>query len=409
MRELKHCLLVMLLVLPALTVEAHFQNFLARIVYLADQGDDTLIYARIPLASLLIEHDWKPQADDTQPPYTRQNDNDRPVLDLAALARDDSLLRHKAAAYFSFQMDNQQLMPAVEALRIQPIATRSPFGHLATIKQTLTLPLELPSNPLLLEEAIIDLKLRISNVATAQISQIASPSNEWPTIRDQAINILTLPGDTFTSSGALALTLSSPPGILSQLSNQITSGVRHVLIGIDHLLFMCVLVLGAGSWKRIVHNSLMFTAGHSITLGLVALGLLIIPPTNVPLIETLIALSIFYGFCRVLMQPDKPSLPLWQIGGIGLLHGLGFANVLEKATGTGAGELIVHWLGFNLGIEAGQIVVFATLTLLLAAVRRIGRLTPRQITGTVAVPSLIMATYWTLERGWMWVSTLTEI
>ncbi|GGB78939.1 hypothetical protein GCM10011352_00700 [Marinobacterium zhoushanense] len=401
--------LILGITLFPLSAQAHFQNFLARIIYLTEESGDTLIYARIPLASLLLEQDWQPGAGSDLPPYTRANDKQQPVLALETLAANDALLRQHANRYLQIGLYSGNAVDTqLEAARIQPISSRSPFGYLPSIAQALTQSLQLPASTMLLEEAVIDLKLRLPDVAPGQIRQIATPTDEWPTIRNRSINIVTTPSGKISSTGPLELVLAVPPSHLAILSSQLESGIHHVLLGIDHLLFMCVLVIGARHWRRVIHNSLMFTLGHSLTLGLVAFGFINLPSLGVPLIEVLIALSILYGFGRLLMRPGGHGLPLWQVGLIGLLHGLGFANVLEQATGFSASQLTLHWLGFNLGIEIGQILVFTLLACVLSAIQRRGLLSPKGLTVLVAFPSLTLSALWTVQRSWEWIDTLTR-
>ncbi|MBS97318.1 MAG: hypothetical protein CMI01_01395 [Oceanospirillaceae bacterium] len=407
MQSLFRTLLILSFSLLPLTANAHFQNFLARIIYLTEDAGGTWVYARVPMASLLLEPDWQQGENSPAPPYTRLNTEQRPMLDLPALNGDKQLLKNRAVSYLQIHLE-QTGSPRIEleSARIEPIAQRSPFGYLPAIEQTLQPGWSLPASTLLLEEAVIDLKLRVPDTRLQQIRRITSASTEWPVIRDQSINILTTPTGKLTSNGPLDISFAAPPGIGERLVTQFASGVHHVLIGLDHLLFLCVLVFGAKQWRRVIHNSLIFTAGHSLTLGAVALGWLALPPLSVPLIETLIALSIVYGFLRLLLTPDRHALPLWQVGMIGLLHGLGFANVLEHATGLKVSELLVHWAGFNLGIEAGQILVFVTLAIALWASTQFNYLNRTQLTKAIIYPSLALALFWTVERGLGWVETI---
>lgn len=410
MKLVYRTLLILGLTLFPLSVQAHFQNFLARIIYLTEESGDTLIYARIPLASLLLKQDWQQGTNSDLPPYIRANEEQRPVLNLAALAADDALLRQQASRYLQIALNSGGSVDVqLEAARIQPISSRSPFGYLPAIAQALNKPMQLPEASILLEQAIIDLKLRLPGIALAQIKQIATPADEWPRIRNRSINIITTPGGKVSSTGPLELVLATPSSHLTILSGQLESGFHHVLLGIDHLLFMCVLVIGARHWRRVIHNSLMFTLGHSLTLGLVAFGWLSLPTLSVPLIEMLIALSILYGFVCLLMRPAGHGLPLWQVGLIGLLHGLGFANVLEQATGFSASQLTLHWLGFNLGIEAGQLLVFTLLAVILSVLKSRRLLSPKRLTALVALPSLTLAAIWTLERGRVLLETLNGV
>lgn len=406
MKPVSLFMLLLLASLQPLPAQAHFQNFLARMLYLQEDGDDSLIYLRLPLASLLLPADWEQDTPLLSSRYTRADPDGRPRLDLVALQQQPEQLKIAAARYLQLRSQTEAPLPRqVEALRIQRLEQRTPFGYLPTIERALTAPLQLPARAPLLEEAIIDIKLRLPDVQPQAIRYLASPADEWPLIRTRSVNILTLPQGRYTSAGPLELTLHSPPSPLQTLGQQLRSGVHHVLIGLDHLLFMAVLVLGASGWRTVLHNSLMFTAGHSITLGLIALGWLSLPRLSVPLIETLIALSVLYGCLRLLAASTR-ALPLWQVAGIGLLHGVGFANVMHNATGLPVQQLLLNWAGFNLGIELGQMVVFGALGMLLLLVQKSGRLDPRQATLALIWPGLAVAGFWTLERGLTWFNSL---
>lgn len=407
MKPVSLFLLLLLTTLLPLPAQAHFQNFLARMLYLQEDGRDSLIYLRLPLASLLLPADWEQDTPLSASPYTRADPDGRPRLDLMALQQQPERLKQAASDYLQLESATGKPLPRqVEALHIQRLDQRTPFGYLPAIARALNAPLQLPKQAPLLEEAIIDIKLRLPGTRPQDIRSLASPADEWALIRSRSVNILTLPQGRYTSAGRLQLRLHNPPSLLQTLNQQLRSGVHHVLIGLDHLLFMAVLVLGASGWRSVVHNSLMFTAGHSITLGLVALGGLSLPRISLPLIELLIALSVLYGCVRLLATSRRPALPLWQVAGMGLLHGLGFANVMHNATGLPVQQLLLTWAGFNLGIELGQMVVFLTLGMLLFLLRKSGRLNQRQAIHALSWPGLAMAVVWSLERGLEWMHGL---
>lgn len=407
MKPVSLFMLLLLATLVPLPAQAHFQNFLARMLYLQDEGQDSLIYLRLPLASLLLPPEWEQDSPLLSSPYTHADPDGRPRLDLVALAQQPEPLKSAAARYLQLRSRFAEAVPRqVEALRIQRLEQRSPFGYLPTIERTLDAPLQLPETAPLLEEAIIDIKLRLPGVRVQDLRHLASPSDEWDLIRTRSVNILTLPQGRYTSEGPLELRLQTPPSPLQTLGQQLSSGIHHVLIGLDHLLFMAVLVLGATRWRCVLRYSLVFTAGHSITLGLAILGGLSLQGIGVPLIELLIALSVLYSCIRLLTHTSGSVLPLWQVGAIGLLHGLGFANVMYNATGLPPQQLLLNWIGFNLGIELGQALVFVILGAILLSLHRIGRIERRQTMVALAWPSLAIAGFWSLERGLTWISTV---
>ncbi|MCJ0763978.1 HupE/UreJ family protein [Variovorax terrae] len=171
-------------------------------------------------------------------------------------------------------------------------------------------------------------------------------------------------------------------------------GVEHILSGIDHLMFVIGLLFLVGLNRRLVGTITAFTAAHSLTLAASALGWLTLRP---PPVEACIALSIVL-VCAEAMR-DRETLsrrwPALVAFLFGLVHGLGFAGAL-KDIGLPQQNITVALLGFNLGVEAGQLLVVG---LAWGAVRLFGRL--RGFT-SLRRPALYVigavAAYWSLTR-----------
>jgi hypothetical protein len=140
-------------------------------------------------------------------------------------------------------------------------------------------------------------------------------------------------------------------------------GVEHILLGIDHVLFLLALLLGARSLSQVVKLATTFTAAHSITLALAALGWVTVPAE---IVEPLIALSIAYVAADVMLGGEGRHR-LWVVFGFGLLHGLGFAGSLSWS-----GDIDLAALAtFNLGIELGQALIVLAVFPALLLVRRL--------------------------------------
>jgi HupE / UreJ protein len=155
-----------------------------------------------------------------------------------------------------------------------------------------------------------------------------------------------------------------------QFSSLFRLGMRHIAEGTDHLLFLLALLLpapllAAGSrWHRParVRQSLIhilgivtaFTIGHSITLGLAAMGFLHLPERP---IEVLIAVSILISAIHA-MRPIFPGRESWIASFFGLVHGLAFAATLGRL-GLSHWERLAGIFSFNLGIETMQMLVVA--------------------------------------------------
>jgi HupE / UreJ protein len=169
-------------------------------------------------------------------------------------------------------------------------------------------------------------------------------------------------------------------------------GIKHILTGYDHLLFLVALLATARGVWSVVRIVTAFTLAHSITLSLAALGIVTVPDR---IIEPLIAATIVWVALENVFaaEPDRNRW-IWSFG-FGLVHGLGFASVLGELGLKGA-ALIRGLVGFNLGVEIGQLLFVAVFlpVLMLLTRGRGARLTPRIASLAVAT----IGTYWLVER-----------
>lgn len=144
-------------------------------------------------------------------------------------------------------------------------------------------------------------------------------------------------------------------------------GVEHILTGYDHLAFLLGLLLVRARLRDLAWIVTAFTLGHSLSLALAATGL-VVPSAR--FVEPAIALSIVYvgldarfGFGAGARGRWKITLPF------GLVHGFGFASALTEL-GLRRAAVPRALVGFNLGVEAGQLAVVALLVPLLGGLRR---------------------------------------
>jgi hydrogenase/urease accessory protein HupE len=183
----------------------------------------------------------------------------------------------------------------------------------------------------------------------------------------------------------------------------VVSGVEHILIGPDHLLFLLGLLLLGGSLWRLATIVTAFTLGHSVTLSMAALDLVRVSPA---LVEPAIALSIVVvGVDNLLVRrrsaldPQSTSFDLrpWLAVAFGLIHGFGFAAVLREV-GLPPGALGWSLAAFNVGVELGQLAVVAVAVALLAAVRRYDVIWAERIVVVGSVGVIAAGLYWFAER-----------
>ena len=176
-------------------------------------------------------------------------------------------------------------------------------------------------------------------------------------------------------------------------------GVEHILLGIDHLLFVLALILIAPNTRQLILAITSFTVAHSITLAAATLGFVNVPP---PPIEATVALSIAFVAAEIIRAREgKAGIAArapWVVAfAFGLLHGFGFAGALSEV-GLPAGNIPVALLFFNVGVEIGQLL-FVAVVLGLAALFQLSR-HPLPRWATLAPPYLIgsLAMFWVIQR-----------
>jgi hydrogenase/urease accessory protein HupE len=131
-------------------------------------------------------------------------------------------------------------------------------------------------------------------------------------------------------------------------------GFEHILPeGLDHILFVLGLFLLCRAWKPILIQVTAFTAAHTITLALATLGFV---SARADIVEPIIAASIVVIALENIFRPTYGKFRLLLVFIFGLIHGLGFAQRLidERIP---AGSLVSALLGFNVGVELGQLAV----------------------------------------------------
>ncbi len=132
-------------------------------------------------------------------------------------------------------------------------------------------------------------------------------------------------------------------------------GFHHILEGYDHLLFLIALIIVTREFRSLLSVVSAFTIAHSTTLILCALGVISLEPV---ITESLIAASIAYvGVENVVRREHKRR---WIVAGLfGFVHGAGFSGHLTELlrNSLGAGAIWSPLMGFNLGIELGQLLV----------------------------------------------------
>jgi hypothetical protein len=200
----------------------------------------------------------------------------------------------------------------------------------------------------------------------------------------------------------------SRPSWLAQFLSFGGQGVWHIWIGFDHVLFLLALLLPAvltyrgGRWQAatrfgpafwdVVRVVTAFTVAHSITLSLAALEVVSLPSR---LVEATIALSVVLAA----LNNIRPMIEDWRwlmAFAFGLIHGFGFASVLADL-GLPRDALLLALVGFNLGVEAGQLAIVAVF-LPLAFMLRGTAIYSRGLMSGGSLLVALLAVTWMIER-----------
>ncbi|MEL7189592.1 MAG: HupE/UreJ family protein [Pseudomonadota bacterium] len=203
-----------------------------------------------------------------------------------------------------------------------------------------------------------------------------------------------------TADAPTAVILAEPSP-LSVLGDYFIIGAEHILFGWDHLLFVIALVLLVRAPWPVVKAATAFTIAHSITLVATVLGYSGLPGRPV---EALIALSIVFlavEVALVLRDPERQTLTRrypWAVAfAFGLFHGFGFAGALADI-GLPQTQLAVALFAFNLGVEAGQLLVVAATLIILAGLRRTAENTQHNAVKFATYVIGTTGSFWLIER-----------
>jgi len=193
------------------------------------------------------------------------------------------------------------------------------------------------------------------------------------------------------------------PSPLAVVRAYVRLGLEHIVTGPDHLLFIFGLVLLASTWRRVLVTVTAFTAGHSLTLALAALGLVSLPSGPIELAIAASVLVVAIEAARAIESTTREVGHPWTLAaGFGLLHGLGFASALNDL-GLAAGALVVALVSFNVGIELGQIAFVAVVLSLSVLARRVFTGLPIWASRVPVYGMGTLAAYWCFERAASWL------
>jgi hypothetical protein len=313
-------------------------------------------------------------ADTKESPNARRYDELR-ALPPAELKRQFEEFLPELLPGLAVEFDGERVQPATTAVEIPEVGDQK-IARISTIRLAGTLPAGAREFRWSYSKEFGDNVLKLREAGREEVASAWLQRGEWsdPYVFGQGIQ----------------------PRSAAQVAWQyIVLGFTHILpYGLDHILFVLGLYLLSTRWKPLLIQVTAFTVAHSITLALTIYGVFSLPSS---IVEPLIAFSIAYVAIENIMTKELHAWRPFVVFGFGLLHGMGFAGVLEEI-GMPRSEFLTALITFNVGVELGQLAVIS-LAFVLTGLWFRNRDWYR---GRIVVPAslAIAATglYWTVER-----------
>ncbi|WP_444884201.1 HupE/UreJ family protein [Microbulbifer sp. PSTR4-B] len=408
--------------------EAHFSlNLNIRILHIEHSANGASLYMRLPLSYLLADkaqHGIDPYSGKIpyQVPYTRNSlENDRLVhyVDVEQFTIHPEGLGNIAAAATHILSTDQELKGHVKSVRLYPIGNEPAFATLAEAKRALSnnFVQRALNNSLHVSDTLVDIHIHYPTQQPLEEYQLFSSLNPGLPDQENTANLILSynPGkiQIFRSRGLMREPVQIRYSSIDAINTFLKEGMVHIIQGLDHVLFVLCLSLGALALPLLFWRVTAFTIGHSITLSVGFFGFIPNTVWFVPLIETGIAISIIYIAWLSMRQKSITSISTERTIFLtslmlGLLHGLGFSFVLHEILNINSPNIWQSLLAFNLGVEAGQILIILAIWPLLYLARLRQKNWESNLRYTIATICCAIALLWTFERGYELVNVIQQ-
>jgi len=408
--------------LAASAVRAHFLlNLNVRVLHMEHLGDGLRVYLRTPMPYLVADRIGPVGADGLPEPapYTTNRLEDGKLvhhIDPNALRADPLGLGRLAADGFQIATDGGTLDATVERVRASPIGLQPPFATLDEARRAFEGQAVYPNDaqPDYVGDIVVDMILRYRTNAPVYRYSVSSTLNPGLPGQDDTANLILdySPGATrvFRARGLLAEPVSISRSAWSAVLTFIREGVRHILTGWDHVLFVLCLALGATRLGSLVWRATGFTIGHTVTLMIGFFGYVPSGPWFIPAVEMGIALSIIYAaIVAVMARRDRTwgEMEMLVITmGIGLLHGFGFSFVLHELLQVDSPDIWQSLLAFNAGVEIGQLLLIVIAWPLFRLIARTNDRAWIISRWGIAASCAAIALLWTVQRASLVVAAI---
>lgn len=412
-------LFIYLTLLCVTTASAHFKlNLNVRVLHVEHMSDGMNVYMRLPMP-YLVAHLLGEAEEGELPapaPYTYNKFEEGKLVhyvDIDQLQESIDGLAQLAGQGIEISIDGESVNTKVEQVRLYKNDTQPDFATLQEAKDAFE---EVPSfkafeQGVYVGDTTVDVLMRYTSEEAVYRYQLSSKLDPGLPDQDETANLVLdySPGgvQVFRARGLLHEPVVVTRSVFDAVITFINEGVKHILEGLDHVLFVICLVLGAMHLRPLLWRVTGFTVGHSITLSLGFFGFVPTAAWFVPAVETGIALSIIYVAAVAVLPDFKPGYQQdkseWTIVGvtalIGLLHGLGFSFVLQNILQVTSPNIWQSLLAFNLGVEIGQVLIVIVASLVFYLIGLLGERAKKLNHYLVAGVCAAISLYWVVERG----------
>ena len=399
-------------VVPA---SAHFLlNLNVRIFHIDQRSDGLHLYVRMPMPYLVADRIGT-LGDDGLPepaPYTSNRIEDGNLVHYV----DFDQLRQNPTGLGTFAVEGIQLVAmdrtldaVVEDVRVYPLAMQPDFATLDEAREAFVADQTYPADAseVYVGDAVVDVVLSYQTGAPIYAYTLSSSLDPGLPGQEDTANLILdySPGgiQVFRARGLLVDPVSVSRSVLSAVTTFIKEGIRHILEGLDHVLFVLCLTLGAFGIKSLLWRVTGFTIGHSVTLSAGFFGFVPSGEWFLPAVEMGIALSIIYAAAIAVVpkfRSSKNELRVFVVTSlIGLLHGLGFSFVLRNILQVTSPNIWQSLLAFNIGVELGQVLIVVFASLLFWSIGRFDGQVSSVGRWIIAGSSVVIAVFWTVQRG----------
>ncbi|WP_171239325.1 HupE/UreJ family protein [Ruegeria sp. HKCCA5491] len=392
---------------------AHFNlNQNVRIFHIVRNDSGLNVMLRTPMAYVLADK-VGPAGTDGLPrpaPFTTNELQDGVVMhlvDVEALRRAPFALADIVLNELVIEQADGRLQGHIVNLKVYPIGQEPGFATKAEATEALAATaINIGSDQqVYVGDTVVDIWLTFGDASDAAYA-LSMLSNPGLAGQDETANLILNyhngETQTYRAKGLLAEPIEITGTASSAAATFVVEGVRHIIEGIDHVLFVLCMVIGSLNLKALLARVTGFTLGHSVTLIMGFFGLAPSAPWFIPAVETAIAMTIILAAADAVFQRSggKHSylVAAGVTAGVGLLHGFGFSFMLREILKVDADNVWQSLLAFNVGVEIGQLMIVLVTWPLVVILRRMPTSVWIGARAFIAASISVVALIWVVER-----------